>query len=68
MMIFNFDEAGRLQESSDYRGGSVTFGTWPAVARSLVAAGWGTLNPGEYCQQLKIDEEGITMVIGRRSQ
>ena len=68
-MIFNFEENGRLKnDGADYRGGSVTFGTWATVARDLAAIGWGTLNPDEYCQQLKVDQEGITMVIAQRTQ
>lgn len=65
--VITFNQDGQVvSQDAPYRGGTVTEGSWATVARDLVAIGWGTLNPGEYCKQLVIDDHGIKMVIGRR--
>ena len=64
-----FDQNGKvLGTTKPYQGGTVTQGNWSQVARDLVAIGWGTLNPNEYCKQLVVDEDGIKMVIGQKTK
>lgn len=64
MLVVDFDEQQNVTSTEGhYSGGAVVYAGWKQVVQSLVEAGWGRLRPGEYIKQLKIDDNGVTLVI-----